>query len=101
MLKIIKAAKAQGSTGRHGASPTSVTWQLLFLPPRVPGSKGGEEAAPGGQRSSSSLSLQETQAHLLIGNQNDASHTRHFPRLRGQSHLILLDQLGGKRHVDD
>lgn len=47
----------------------------------------------------SALSLQETQAHLLIRNQDNAGHTLHLPCLRRQDHLVLLDQLGGKMHT--
>lgn len=55
--------------------------------------------ASGRQGPSSALPLQETQAHLLMGNQDNASHTPHFSCLRGQDHLVPLDQLGGKMHA--
>lgn len=61
-----------------------------------PGSLG---QAPGWQRSSSARSLQETQAHVLIRNQDNAGHTLHLPCLRGQDHLVLLHQLGDKMHM--
>lgn len=61
-----------------------------------PGSPG---QAPGWQKPSSAGSLQETQAHILIRNQDNAGHTLHLPCLRGQDHLVLLHQLGGKMRM--
>lgn len=54
--------------------------------------------APGRQVPSSALSLQETQAHLLTGNQDNAEHRLHLPSLRGQGHLIVLYYLTEKEH---
>lgn len=103
---MIKVAKAQGSVG--DARSFSSLWHLgaPVLPSssetqQWPGTTYYARAGPLGQQGPhSALSLQETQAHLLMGNEDNAGHTLHLPCLRGQGHLILLDQLGGKRIRD-
>lgn len=42
------------------------------------------------------LSLQKVQAHLLVGNQDDARHRLYFSHPRSQDHFILLYQLAGR-----
>lgn len=107
MCKMIKVAKAQGSMGSALSFsnlwylaaplfPSSETQQWPEITTPGPGPLG---KAPGWWGPHSALSLQETQAHLLIRNQDDAGHTLHLPRLRSQDYLVLLDQLGGKVHT--
>lgn len=103
---MIKVAKAQGPTESTLSSfdlscleatfsTFSTFWSETqpWLGISAPGIQKG--TAPRRHGPSSALSLLEAQAHLLIGNQDNACHAPHLPCLGGQDHLVLLDQLGG------
>lgn len=105
-FRMIKVAKAQGSTESALrffdlcclAATFSRFWseRQRWLGMTAPGREQG--AAPGRLGPSSALPLPEVQAHLLIGNQDNAGHAPHLPCLGGQDHFVLLDQLGGHTH---
>lgn len=108
LRKMIKVAKFQRSRGSALSFFGFWTLAAAFVPSLsetkpwpgtpVPG-LGPLGPALRWRGSSSVLSLQETQVHLLIRNQDNAGHTLHLPCLRGRGHLVLLDQLGDKMHT--